>query len=262
MKLQYILASSLLCSLANAELAAPNGSGISAGHTHLSVPDVAKHREIWKQFGATEHSQGRLQLLYFPNMYILLTERAPSAPSADTSANHIGFTVKDYAHYRQLLQDLGASFIIDDNENGQALADLPDGVRVEFARDESQAEPILFHHTHLAALDGAALRDWYVQVFGAEVGERRNLPSAVIPGGRVDFLPARGEAPKGSQGAAIDHIGFEVADMDAFAAHVASLGISFDRAPEYIEAIGLKIAFLTDPVGTYIEVTEGLDDVE
>jgi len=260
-----LLGSALLAAMpiCAAELAEPNHSGISAGHTHLSVPDLVRHREIWKKLGATEHSQGRLQLLYFPNMYILLTERVPSAPSAETSANHIGFTVKDYAYYRALLDEIGVvNFVIDDNDNGQVLADLPDGVRIEFARDENQAEPILFHHTHLAALDGAMLRDWYVQVFGAEAGERRNLPSAVIPGGRVDFLPARGDAPKGSQGTAIDHIGFEVADMDAFAAHIAALGLSFDRAPEYIEAIGLKIAFLTDPVGTYIEVTEGLDDVE
>lgn len=269
MKFQQVLAvtilgSALLASAVGAaELATPNASGISAGHTHLSVPDVARHREIWKKLGASEHSQGRLQLLYFPNMYILLTERVPTAPSVETSANHIGFTVKDYAYYRSLLDEIGVTnFVVDDNENGQVLADLPDGVRIEFAKNEAQAEPILFHHTHLAALDGATLRDWYVQVFGAEVGERRNLPSAVIPGGRVDFLPARGDAPKGSQGTAIDHIGFEVADMDDFAAHVAALGIKFDRAPEYIEAINLKIAFLTDPVGTYIEVTEGLDDVE
>jgi catechol 2,3-dioxygenase-like lactoylglutathione lyase family enzyme len=254
MKLQRLLSNSILgtallaASLGAAELAAPNPSGISAGHTHLSVPDVAKHREIWKKLGATEHSQGRLQLLYFPNMYILLAERVPTSPSGDTSANHIGFTVKDYPYYRGLLDELGVTnFIVDDNENGQVLADLPDGVRIEFAKNEMQAEPILFHHTHLAALDGATLRDWYVKVFGAEVGERRNLPSAVIPGGRVDFLPARGDAPKGSQGTA---------------AHVAALGLTFDRAPEYIEAIDLKIAFLTDPVGTYIEVTEGLDDVE
>lgn len=268
MKLQGLCSAALFgsfllsASIGAAELAEPNASGISAGHTHLSVPDVAQHREIWKRLGASEHSQGRLQLLYFPDMYILLAERVPTAASVETSANHIGFTVQDYPRYRALLDELGASVFFEDADNGQVLADLPDGVRIEFARDETQAEPIRFHHTHLAAIDGAALRDWYVQVFGAEAGERRNLPSAVIPGGRVDFLPARGEAPRGSRGAAIDHIGFEVADMDAFAAHVAALGITFDRGPEYIEASRLWIAFLTDPVGTYIEVTEGLDDVE
>lgn len=268
MKRQHLLTSAVFCTAlfsancALAQLAAPNAAGISAGHTHLSVTDIAKHREIWKSFGAREVSSGRLQLLGFPGMYILLTEREPSLPSIQTTVNHIGFTVNNYAKYKELLTTAGATLTFDDAENGQILADLPDGMRIEFALDKAQAEPIAFHHTHITAVDGPALRDWYVKVFGAEVGERRNLPSAVIPGGRVDFLPARGDAPMPSQGTAIDHIGFEVADMKAFAAKMQTLGISFNREPEYIEAINLTIAFITDPAGTYIEITEGLDDAE
>ena len=41
-----------------------------------------------------------------------------------------------------------------------------------------------------------------------------------------------------------------------------SMGIAFNRGPERIDDINLTIAFITDPVGTYIEITEGLDDVE
>lgn len=255
------LAIALAMNSAQAQLEAPNAEGVSAGHTHLVVPDVAKHREIWKSFGATEVTQGRLQLLGFPGMYILLREGTATAPSAETSANHIGFMVNNYADFKAKLEAVGGvTYVLDDATNGQILADLPDGIRIEFNVDTAQSEPIKFHHTHLAALDGAALRDWYVKVFGAEVGERRGLPSAVIPGGRVDFLPARGEAPKGSQGTAIDHIGFEVASMDAFKAKMDSLGIPFARAPERRDDISLTIAFITDPVGTYIEITEGLDD--
>jgi extradiol dioxygenase family protein len=82
-----------------------------------------------------------------------------------------------------------------------------------------------------------------------------------VPGGRVDILPAQ-ETLRGSRGAAIDHIGFEVEDMDAFADRMSELGIAFDFGPTAIDAINLEIAFITDPVGTYIEITEGLDDVE
>lgn len=256
-----VLAAMLAVGSAQAQLAAPNAEGISAGHTHLVVPDIAKHRGIWKSFGATEVTQGRLQLLGFPGMYILLREGTATAPSAQTTANHIGFMVNNYADFKAKLEAIGGvSYVLDDASNGQILADLPDGIRIEFNVDTAQREPIIFHHTHLSALDGAALRDWYVKVFGAEVGERRGLPSAVIPGGRVDFIPARGEAPKASQGTAIDHIGFEVASMDAFKAKMDSLGIPFARAPERRDDIGLTIAFITDPVGTYIEITEGLDD--
>ena len=50
--------------------------------------------------------------------------------------------------------------------------------------------------------------------------------------------------------------------MAAFKAKMDSMGIAFNRGPERIDDINLTIAFITDPVGTYIEITEGLDDVE
>jgi catechol 2,3-dioxygenase-like lactoylglutathione lyase family enzyme len=189
---------------------------------------------------------------------MLLTEREPAAASTATTANHIGFSVHDYADYRARLEAAGASFFFESAGNGQLLADLPGGVRVEILTDPDQAEPIVFHHMHLSAPDAAALRDWYLQVFAAEAGERRGLPSAIVPGGRVDFLPAQGEPPQGTRDAAIDHIGFEVADLDAFALRMEALGIAFDIAPRTVEAIDLRIAFITDPAGTAIEITEGL----
>lgn len=251
-----------LASAPHAQLAAPNADGVSAGHTHLVVPDLAKHREIWKSFGGVEKSSGRIQLLQFPGMDILFREGVPTSPSGVTSANHIAFSVKSYADYKAKLDAAGATYVVDNAETGQILADLPDGVRVEFVLDTEQAEPIVFHHTHLSAVDQPALRDWYIEVFGAEVGERNGMPSAVIPGGRIDVLAARGEAPLPTTGAAIDHIGFEVTDMDAFAAKMEKLGIAFNRAPERRDDINLTIAFITDPVGTYIEITEGLDDAK
>ncbi|MES2604708.1 MAG: VOC family protein [Pseudomonadota bacterium] len=268
MKLPYAvsltaLAIALFNNTANAQLAVPNAEGISGGHTHLVVPDIAKHREIWKAFGAVEKTSGRLQLLGFPGMYILLREGTPALGSGLTSANHIGFNINDYATFKAKLVAIGVTnYVVDDATNGQILADLPDGVRIEFNVDKAQTVPIMFHHTHIAALDGGTLRDWYVKVFGAEVGERRGLPSAVIPGARVDFLPARGEAPKGSAGNAIDHIGFEVADMAAFKTKMDGMGIKFDRGPERRDDINLTIGFITDPVGTSIEITQGLDDVK
>ncbi len=243
-----------------AQLPTPNEAGVSTGHIHFTVPDPAKHLAMWTAFGGKAGSSGPLNYVLFPGMYILATEGAAEVPSIQTSANHIGFSVKDYADYRARLLAAGATFFFESEENGQILADLPDGIRVEILTDKEQAEPIIFHHMHLAAADTMALREWYLNVFGAEAGERRGLPSALVPGGRVDVMGAgaNAPAPRGSKGGALDHIGFEVADMDAFAKHLDSLGIKFDSEPRRIDAIGLTIAFLTDPVGTYIEVTEGL----
>jgi catechol 2,3-dioxygenase-like lactoylglutathione lyase family enzyme len=240
-----------------AQLPAPNAAGVSTGHVHLTVPDVAEHAKIWATLGG-EAEAGRSDMLRFPGVYILLAQGAPAAASSETSLNHIGFAIRDYASYKAKLEAAGATFFYDSAENGQMIADLPGGVRVELMTVDAQSEPIAFHHVHLVGDDLARLQEWYANVLGAERGERRGLPSAIVPGGRVDIMGARGARPRGSRGAAIDHIGFEVADMDAFAARIGELGIEFDVPPRRVESIGLTIAFLTDPVGTYIEITEGL----
>ena len=133
----------------------------------------------------------------------------------------------------------------------------PDGALIEFTQSDSIDVPIAFHHIHMDHTDQEGIRGWYVKIFGAESSSRRVWLSAIVPGGRIDVRKADiAKAP--TQGRAIDHIGFEVADMDAFAARLRSEGVEFDIEPREIPRIGLKIAFITDPIGTYIEITEGL----
>lgn len=169
------------------------------------------------------------------------------------------------------------------------------GTPTEFDECPSLAGPIAFHHFHAStsggAMDGATLAQWYVDAFGMELGERRGSPSAVVPGGRIDMLggfggggrggarggAARGGAPGGArgggapgatrggrapaslvgtQGRAIDHIGLEVTDLAATLSHLEGMGVAIDRGP--ISVGDLTIAFVTDPNGTYIELTQGL----
>ena len=60
-----------------------------------------------------------------------------------------------------------------------------------------------------------------------------------------------------TKGRSLDHIGFEVRGLEAFCKTLEAQGVKLDvpftRLPN-----GLAIAFLTDPWGTYIELTEGL----
>ena len=64
-----------------------------------------------------------------------------------------------------------------------------------------------------------------------------------------------------TQGRAIDHIGFEVRNLEAFTNKLEAAGIKLAVPYRQVPALGISIAFLTDPWGTYIELTEGLDKI-
>jgi catechol 2,3-dioxygenase-like lactoylglutathione lyase family enzyme len=111
-----------------------------------------------------------------------------------------------------------------------------------------------------------AIKRWYVTAFGANPGRRpciaclaqpRMIEADDMPGVNLSFSESM-KKPVGTKGRAIDHIGFEVDDLEAFVASLAAKGINIEAPIRSPQGTKLKIAFLTDPFGTYIELTEGL----
>lgn len=241
-----------------AQLAPPNDAGVSMGHIHLTVPDPDAQIKVWTDvLGATASKAGPLNLVKLPGIFIIVTKANATEGSDGSTVNHIGFLVKDYAVLKAKLADANIPTVFDIEKNKQIMVTFPDKVRVEFNEDPSISEPVVFHHIHLMTMDPAALQAWYVKTFGAEATTRRNLPADKIPGGEVDFLKAK-EAPAPTKGRTLDHIGFEIKDLDAFCKKLTADGMTFDMPYRDVPAIGLKIAFIIDPVGTRIELTQGL----
>jgi len=118
--------------------------------------------------------------------------------------------------------------------------------------------PIAAHHVHLYLPQGAELeaKAWYGRLFGATPGKRSNYQAVDLPGINLNFSENPGErAP--TRGRMLDHIGFEVANLEAFCRRLAAGGVRFDE-PYRRDALGIGRARLTDPWGTSIELTEGL----
>ena len=80
-----------------------------------------------------------------------------------------------------------------------------------------------------------------------------------MPGIELTFAKAS-DPVEPTKGRVVDHIGFEVDDLESFCKRLEAEGVKFDVPFRTIESIGLSVAFLTDPWGTYIELTEGLDN--
>jgi predicted enzyme related to lactoylglutathione lyase len=135
----------------------------------------------------------------------------------------------------------------------------PDDVKVELMEMKAQTAPILPNHVHFFADKNAEMADWYVKVFGAKAG--RPTPDFVpanVPGSGMNFSPSP-MPTAGTQGRAIDHIGFEIKNLEAFTKQLEAQGIKLTVPMREVPALGLHIAFITDPWGTYIELTEGID---
>jgi catechol 2,3-dioxygenase-like lactoylglutathione lyase family enzyme len=133
----------------------------------------------------------------------------------------------------------------------------PDGTKVELFEDPTSPDPAANHHIHFSAPDVAAMKAWYAETFGAAPGQRGGMEAAQLPGVNLTFSPAPGEV-SGTKGRSVDHIGFEVQGLKALCEKLEAKGVRFDRP--YAERPELKVAlaFLFDPWGTYIELTEGL----
>jgi catechol 2,3-dioxygenase-like lactoylglutathione lyase family enzyme len=236
-----------------AQLTTPNDNGVSIGHIHLLSKDREVQKKIWVEaFGAQVTKTGTLELLRLPGVYIIINQAEPSAGSVGSTADHFGLSVRNLDEIKAKLAALSIQV------QGPFVG-MPDGLRLELLEDKAQTSPVVMHHIHLTTANGEMLRQWYVKTFGAGVGSRRNLPAAMFNGNEVDFLPASGPtAPVATKGRAIDHIGFEVKNLEAFVKKLQAEGVTIEAPYRDMPNLGLKIAFVVDPVGTRIELTEGL----
>jgi len=243
-----------------AQLAPPNDKGVSVGHVHLYVSDVDAQKKLWVDLlGAQVTHSGTLELLKFPGILVVVAKaRNPTTGGSDGSTvNHFGFLVKSYADTKAKLSAAKLTFVMDRPENKQMIVQFPDGVGVEFTEDANLKVPIAFHHIHEVATDPESVRAWYVKTFGAKAGMRGQFMAAIVPGGEVDFRKADiAGAP--TKGRSLDHIGFEVTNLEAFCKKLEAEGVTFDTTYRVVPQLdGLKIAYVLDPMGTRIELTEG-----
>jgi catechol 2,3-dioxygenase-like lactoylglutathione lyase family enzyme len=261
---------------AGAQLIAARESPVAMGHIHLSVSDVGAQRDFWKgQLGAEETSLGPIPVMKLPNLLVLLREGDPEGGSEGSSVDHIGLQVPDVNAVvvrlqaggypiitRQVIPPAeGDVFYIENQDARVAFVLAPDQVKIELFENRQLGRPIANHHVHFATTEIAATQAWYADVFGAVPGQRGSFAAADLPGVNLTFS-ASASQPVGTRGRALDHIGFEVRNLERLCDRLQAVGIELDRPYSVLEGLGgLGSAFLTDPWGTYIELTEGLDDL-
>jgi catechol 2,3-dioxygenase-like lactoylglutathione lyase family enzyme len=257
------LISSLTAGAAWAQPYAPNEAGVTMGHWHLNSRDVEANKKIFVAMGGTDGGPGRLQRVIFPGVVINLNLGAADAPPATggtvgSVVNHVGFIVQNVQESVAKWKAAGVPVLPGNNGRlDQAYVVTPDGLRIEILENKNQNVPIRHEHVHFFLPQSAIAESqaWYAKIFGAKATSRNNAPVDDIPGVQLRFNKAdMAQAP--TKGRVLDHIGFDVTDLQGFIKKLEANGIKLDRPYTKNEQSGVALAFITDPWGTYIELNE------
>jgi catechol 2,3-dioxygenase-like lactoylglutathione lyase family enzyme len=252
------------------------------GHHHLNASNVAAQKKFFVETlggKAIKIGTNNTEVVEFPGVLIFFRQQAPTGGTRGTTVNHIGFSVPNLRKtvdkvkadgYRMITREEATGREVKDDIAGPAapggasiaFALGPDDLKVELVESKPQTIPIALHHVHFFNPKNTEMQAWYVKVFGAKpgMGGGGAFPAGTLPGVALNFSPSP-DAVVGTQGRAVDHVGFEVKNLEEFCKKLEAQGIKLERPYTKVEGLGIAIAFIKDPWGTYIELTEGLDKV-
>jgi hypothetical protein len=111
------------------------------------------------------------------------------------------------------------------------------------------------------------MQQWYMKAFDATLrpGQTDYFIGADLPGvgymlNFFSWLPAQDVV--GTTGRAIDHVGFEVKNLEEFSRKLEAKGIKLKEPYRRVRELNnMATVSIMDPWGTSIELTEGLRDL-
>ena len=255
-----------------------NEAGVAGGHQHLASRDVTAYNAFWNAVGAEPAALGTTQILKFPGMFFMVqgggarggggggrgvAAAGPLLGSEGSTVDYIGFKVKDLKATLAKLDAVGARPLAGATAT-QAFVMSPEMVKVQFVEDKTLATAVAHDEILMKVPNVADASAWYAKWFGAKIVKQGQTTIAQIPGMNIRFAETKDPAA-GTQGRAIDHIGFEVKGLEALSKKLTDEGVKVNRAyaaaPAQLAPLK-SIMFITDPWGTYIELNEGFSDVK
>jgi len=250
------------------------------GHHHFNTTDMAAQKRFFVEtLGGRLATIGtnNLEVIEFPNVFLFFRPmQAPTGGTIGSTVNHVGFSVPDLKpvvaklkanNYKMITSDSVAATVkvTDDIAAASPTTNIafvlgPEDIKVELVEVKAQTAPIQLHHVHFFGEKQAEMRAWYAKVFGAveqPQAQGQVFMTAQLPGVTLSFSPSQ-TATAATQGRALDHIGFEVKNLEAFTKKLEADGIPLTVTYRRVDALNIAIAFIKDPWGTNIELTEGL----
>ena len=246
-----LLAVTAFCTThASAQLPPPNAKGNTAGHHIFTVSNKTLADEFWYALGGKVVEWGVLEMIAFPGAYFYIREGEHSGGTEGSSVDFLGFRVRNLEQVLANLLPLGFLPMAGADDT-QAYIMGPDAVKIHLVEDSSLAT---FSATDEVRIVGpAGTREWYEQYFGSD-----------MTGMRLTFTVSD-EPAASTRGRALDRLGIEVTGLQT---NVDALQGSGSAGPDQVVQGGdnfpdpFAIAVFTAPDGTFIELSEGLDQIE
>src|SRR5580765_8028503 len=247
-------------STASAQLTSAKEGPVVYGHHHLNTTNMDAQKKFFVDtLGGTLIKIGtnNTEIVEFPNVLIFFrATQAPTGGTRGTTVNHIGFSVPDLRRMVDKIKANGFQMITSTEAPGREIKDDiagplqpggasiafalgPDDLKVELVEAKQQAIPITMHHVHFFNPKNAEMQAWYVKTFGAQQRPPGAFLAAGLPGVALNFSLSP------------DPIGFEVKNLEEFCKKLEADGIKLAVPYRKVPALGIAIAFITDPWGTY-----------
>ena len=252
---------------------------IRYSHHHVHAGDLNAHRRFWVDGlgGSIGDRLGGADTVRMAGALVFLDATRNTGGTKGTTVNHLGFQVPDLREAvgrvkaagfpmvtREEITAVPPEAVKDDMafnpfmETLVAMTMGPEGTKVELVENPELSVPIAIHHVHFFNPAQQPMRDWYAGMFGAAPGSRGKFLTAELPG--ISLTVSASQQPVvGTRGRVIDHIGFEVVRLDELSRKLQSAGAKLEASDVRLEALGIRSAFVTDPWGTSLELTEGLE---
>lgn len=252
---------------------------VALGHYNLNVTSIDEHLRFWVEgLGGQPVAigGGAVNAVRFPDVFLFLVESPPTGPTYGTTFDHIGFAVPDVPAMAAHLVAMGYTRTVgrepgpDQPESPPTAGNYgrfeyligPDGVKIELVTNQNDdPPPIAHHHVHFVNREFVEMQQWYMHALNATLrpGQTDFFIGADLPeiGYMLNFFSWLPDVELvGTSGRAVEHVGFEVRNLQAFCDELVAKGIELTR-PYYVED-GIGFAVITDPWGTVIELTEGI----
>ena len=250
-----------------AQLSPPNSSGVAMGHLHYTVKDVEANKKFWVALGGKPIKLGTIDVVKFPDTLVFLSRGDAAAGTEGTVVNHVAFRIESSAR----LEAVGMKVEYNKDYQGVASVFSPEGERIElfdssatnltFTADDGRDDPVasrhnrkitvpvIAHHIHLYVPAGAEQRAkaWYAATFGGLPGKRWRYDAVDFPGINMNFSGSP-QALAPIKGRRLDHIGFEIKNLEAFCKKLTASGVKLD-APYTRQPSGIAICVLDGSMG-------------